>query len=235
MSWYVDFFRGDYQRVFSHDEARSAVEAAFARRVLGLGEGDRILDLCCGAGRHLRPLGAVGVDLHAPSLRGLPAARAEMRALPIRSGSLHAVVSFFSSFGYLESDAEDERVLREIRRALRPDGCLFLDLLNREHALAGFVEVVQRQEPDGTLVVERRAFDAPRGRLSVGFVLVAPDGGQREFPGHRLRLYTLTELRRMLERAGLALQAVYGGFDGTAYALDSPRMIAVATASSPSR
>jgi len=45
--------------------------------------------------------------------------------------------------------------------------------------------------------------------------------------GHSLRLYTLTELGKMLNAAGLALQGVYGGVSDEAYALDSVRMMAV--------
>jgi SAM-dependent methyltransferase len=168
----------------------------------------------------------VGVDLDRGALRGLPAACADMRQLPLRSGSFDAVVSLFSSFGYLESDEQDLRVLREVSRVLRPKGKLLLDLLNREHALSGFVESVQEVRGD-TLVVEKRAWDAMAGRLTTSFVIVPPDGPRKESVGHSLRLYTLTELRAMLDAAGLAIERVYGGVSGEAYALESVRMIAL--------
>jgi SAM-dependent methyltransferase len=226
--WYVEFFRVDYQRVYAFAPERSAREAAFARRVLGLQPGARVLDLCCGRGRHLRALEAIGVDLNLASLRGLPAACADIRALPLRSASLDAVVSLFSSFGCLETDGDDLRVLREVARVLRPGGALLVDLLNRESSLAGFVPAVQRVEEDGTLVVEQRRFDALTSRLTTSFVLVAPSGERTDSVGHSLRLYTLTELSRMLAEAGLQLERVYGGFAGEEYALESVRMIALA-------
>jgi len=226
--WYVGFFRGDYQRLYSFEPERSAREAAFARSVVAPGAGARVLDLCCGSGRHLRGLGAVGVDLDLASLRGLTAACAEMRALPFRSGAFDGVVSLFSSFGYLESDGQDLRVLREAARVLGPGGALLLDLLNRENALAGFAPSVQRVDGDGTLVVEQRRFDALSSRLSTSFVVVPPSGERSESAGHTLRLYTLTELSRMLAAAGLRLERVYGGFGGEEYALESVRMIALA-------
>ena len=150
-----------------------------------------------------------------------------MRALPFRSASFDAVVSLFSSFGYLESDEEDLRVLCEVARILKPGGRFLLDLLNREHALAGFVESVQEVREDGTLVVEKRDFELASGRLTTSFVIVSPDGTRTDSVGHSLRLYTLTELRKMLDAAGLALQRVYGGVAGGSYAIDSVRMMAV--------
>ena len=47
---------------------------------------------------------------------------------------------------------------------------------------------------------------------------------------HRIsvRLYSLTEMAKMLSRAGLAVRQVWGGFDGQEYGLDSPRMIVLA-------
>jgi SAM-dependent methyltransferase len=170
----------------------------------------------------------VGVDLNLASLRGLPAACADMRALPLRSASLDAVVSLSSSFGYLESDGDDLRVLREVARVLRPGGALLVDLLNRENALSGFVPSVQRVEEDGTLVVEQRRFDALTSRLTTSFVVVAPSGERIDSLGHSLRLYTLTELSRMLAEAGMQLEMVHGGFAGEDYALESVRLIALA-------
>ena len=61
--------------------------------------------------------------------------------------------------------------------------------------------------------------------MHVGFIVVGADGSRRESVGHTIRLYTLTEMTRLLERAGLSVSAVFGGFDGEAYAISTRRMI----------
>lgn len=71
----ADFFDDDYQRILApfHPEAEARRETAGIREILGLAQDDRILDLACGWGRHLRLLeqaghDVTGVDLSVPLL-----------------------------------------------------------------------------------------------------------------------------------------------------------------------
>ncbi len=52
--WYVDFFRSDYLEVYDRQftAERAEKEVAFAEKALQLKPGTRVLDLCCGQGRH---------------------------------------------------------------------------------------------------------------------------------------------------------------------------------------
>ncbi len=70
-TWYVDFFRDDYLNVYNHlfTAERAEKEVAFAERALELKAGARILDLCCGQGRHSvlfarRGFQVTGLDLN---------------------------------------------------------------------------------------------------------------------------------------------------------------------------
>ena len=60
--WYRSFFGQDYLDVYGHllTEESSEAEAEFVIRALGLKPGDRVLDLCCGTGRHAVPLARSG-------------------------------------------------------------------------------------------------------------------------------------------------------------------------------
>ena len=73
--WYVDFFARDYREAYDHilTSQRTDREVAFAAHALGLVPGERVLDLCCGHGRHAIPLArrglrVAGLDLNAESL-----------------------------------------------------------------------------------------------------------------------------------------------------------------------
>jgi cyclopropane fatty-acyl-phospholipid synthase-like methyltransferase len=54
--WYSGFFDDDYLRVFGPvlPEERTAAEVNGVVGQLGVAPGARLLDLCCGPGRHVR-------------------------------------------------------------------------------------------------------------------------------------------------------------------------------------
>ncbi len=85
----------------------------------------------------------------------------DMRELPWRE-EFDAVVSVFTSFGYLETDEEDEKVLVAAGRALKPGGGLVLCLHNREQTALLF-QPKHWSEHEGHLVLDESAWDARPG------------------------------------------------------------------------
>ncbi|HWO72474.1 MAG TPA: class I SAM-dependent methyltransferase, partial [Dehalococcoidia bacterium] len=233
--WYETFFGRDYLAAYGYlfSPERAEEEAAFVFDALALRAGDEVLDLCCGQGRHAVPLArrgckVTGLDLSQQYLDLLADAaakagvevetvRSDMREIPFEA-RFDAVINMFSSFGYLETEAEDARVLRAVARALKPGGRFLLDLLNREWALINYDEKDWHRDEDGTVYLEERSFDPLTSRNHVTFTAISPDGTRREMGGHHLRLYTLREVRGLLEEAGLTVQGVFGGYDGQPYA-----------------
>ena len=246
-AWYVDFFRIDYLNVYGHmfTEERAEKESTFVAGALELKPGAAVLDLCCGQGRHAvqlakRGLRVTGLDLNAECLElakqaakvgkvTIETVAADMRDIPFEN-EFDAIVNMYSSFGYLESEDEDLKVLQSAGKALKAGGRILLDMLNREWAIDNYIQNDWHTGADGTLYVERRDLDLATSRMHVHFIVVdpPPKGGRRESIGHTIRLYTLTEMIRLLERVGLRVTAVFGGFDGEAYAIGTRRMIIVA-------
>jgi len=244
-TWYVDFFRDDYLNVYNHlfTEERAEKEVAFAEQALELKAGASILDLCCGQGRHSvlfagHGFQVTGLDLNPAYLDvaqqsaraakvTLKTVAADMRQVPFRD-QFDAVVNMYTSFGYLESEAEDLKVLESAAKALRAEGRLMLDMLNREWAVANYIQNDWHLGGDGTLYVERRELALATSRMHVSFTIIEPHGGRRDSVGHHIRLYTLTETTGLLQQAGLNVTAVFGGFDGEPYAIDTRRMIVLA-------
>ena len=243
--WYESFFGQDYLDVYKYQftDARAATETRFAAQALVLRPGERVLDLCSGQGRHAVVLAAMGLDVVALDLAEaylrlaeaaakehgvtIETVHADMREIPFES-HFDAIVNMFSSFGYLESEDEDAKVLASIHRALKPGGRVLLDLLNRDWVVANYIQNDWHRDDDGTLYLEHREFDLPTSRNHVTFTAITPEGQVREIGGHHIRLYTLREVCGMLEAAGLAYDGVHGGFEGETYGIDTRRMIIIA-------
>ena len=140
--WFEEWFGEEYLQLYPHRdfaEAERAVGLILDR--VGFTAGWRVLDVACGAGRHARAFQAagahcIGLDLSAALLKvasevtTAPLVRADMRALPVRAGSMDLTVNLFTSFGYFDHDAEHALALGEMVATLRPGGWFVIDFLN---------------------------------------------------------------------------------------------------------
>ncbi len=242
--WYLSAFDDGYLERYAHRDAAEAERQIAALAGAGyLRAGERVLDLCCGAGRHLAPLLArgllpVGADLSAALLcaaaqsgAALRLCRADMRRLPFRAASFDAVLQLFTSFGYFRDDADHRLVLAEVARVARPGARYVLDLMNAERELRTLVPLSTRQRGDGAVIEEQRWFDARALRIEKRVRETLADGARRERT-ESVRVFALEEISRWLDEAGFDVTAVQGDCDGAAYdAASSPRMVLVAAAS----
>jgi ubiquinone/menaquinone biosynthesis C-methylase UbiE len=236
------FFSDFYLRAFAADERQGEAEAQAlaAARLSGCPEGGDLLDVPCGFGRHVVPLAragyrAVGVD-RSPALldeakrragheRWPKLVAADYRELPFPEESFDAALNLFSSLGYL-GDEGDTHVLGEIRRVLRPDARLVIEIMHRDRAVRGFSEQNWRLLGEGRLLLEQRTFDAASGVAQTTETLI-DTSGERESRSFSVRVYTATELLAMLDNAGFAEAKCYGDLDGGAFATDT-RLVIVA-------
>ncbi len=242
--WYCEFFDDLYLRVYQPLEAPEQVrrEVDFIISALNLPKGTKILDLCCGQGRHSLELArrgydVVGVDL-SEALLYVARKRAEQEGLKVTflhcdmreidfNGEFDAVINMFTSFGYLESEAEDEKVLEKVSMALKRGGKFLLDIINRDRLIREFQAREWHAADEGWLVLEERKFDSLSGRMETRWVCVARDGVRYERLSS-VRLYTASELRVMIERVGLEVINLFGDYDASPYSWNSHRLIVLA-------
>lgn len=202
---------------------------ALLRGVLPWEPGWRVLDVGCGAGRHARALASaggrpVGLDLSAALLRraratGLPVVRADMRALPIRDGTVDLAVNLFTSFGYFQRDEHHAAVLRGISACLAPGGWFALDFLNAERVRRTLVAEEVQHLGECQALVTRTLEDG--GRRVVKSIQVS---GGRTFT-ERVRLFSSAELEAMLAAAGLQVEFRFGDYDGSPPDPAAPRVL----------
>jgi SAM-dependent methyltransferase len=241
-AWFSEWFGAEYLELYPHrddEEAERAVELIV--RSAGLEPGSVALDLACGAGRHVERLRAdgyraFGLDLSSELLgvarreSGLAVVRGDMRELPVATGSVALVTSFFTSFGYFPEASEDERVLREVRRVLHPGGVYALDFLNAEHVR----RTLRRRdevEMGGRRVVQTRALIDGGALVEKRIEIHGPDLRAPRVFYERVRLYGAGLLCEMLVRAGIQPVQLFGDYDGNPLMPDSPRAILIGRAS----
>ena len=135
------------------------------------------------------------------------------------------VINLFTSFGFFEDERESRRVVEGIHAALAEGGRVLIDVANRDAILADFQPRMWR-EAEGGYVLSQTEFDPLRSRLQGTQVHVVAGGRVRESP-LSLRLYAVHELIALLTGAGFELEAVYGGFDQSAFVQGSPRIVVV--------
>lgn len=236
--WYREWFGETYLALYPHRDEAEAVAAVRLLREAGRPDPERpVLDLACGAGRHLRAmrregLRAVGVDLSLPLLREVrrraadaspPLVRGDMRRIPFADRAFGTVTNFFTSFGYFATVEEDRRVVAEIARVLESAGVFLLDYLNAPRVRAGLVPEDEVELSDRT-VRQRRWVE---GGAVVKRIEIETPGEEASVHHERVRLYEPDGLEELLRTAGLETLRRFGDYQGRPHAADSPRLILV--------
>jgi SAM-dependent methyltransferase len=201
-----------------YEETRRECEQIAA--LLGLERGARILDAGCGFGRTVGVFLELGFDAVGVDISPAVIAEAERRnpgptylvhdltePLPDEVERFDAIVNVYSSFGYGETVADDEAVLRTWHGALKPGGALVMELsdIERSQARLGPLGTVVDREDGG--VREHLWVDPHTHVLHVSYTL-----GDDTFDVDT-RLYEAGELVAMVEQAGFRDVRRYGGFD----------------------
>jgi SAM-dependent methyltransferase len=239
--WYQSFFGDDYSRIYLPflSAHRTEQDVINIQEILSLSPQSHILDLCCGQGRHAIPLAqagyqVTGLDLSQHLLEQaideanrqdveVTWVQSDMRAIPFEQ-TFDAVINIFTSFGYLENEEEDHRVLEQVAQSLKPSGLFLLETVYQPKVVRTFSPHSIIHYPNGLTVLEERKIDLLTSRNEVHLTLLYPDGTQGK-QYQSMRIYTLTELVHMLEASGFEVQAYYGDLDRRPLSMDSRLVI----------
>jgi SAM-dependent methyltransferase len=240
--WWQTWFGPGYLALYDAVLAeRTPVEVDQIEALMQLRPPRRILDLPCGQGRHAIELArrgyeVTGVDL-SPYMLGVARERAaavgvrvrwlagDMRdALPGETFDL--VLNLFTSLGYFDDEADDQRVVRAAASMLAPGGRFLLEVINGQRVMGNFQER-EWFTVGQTAVMERRSLDVPTRRMVVERT-VSSDNGE-ETSVHAVRLYHGPEVQTMLRAAGFGRVDLYGDWDGAPLTPESLRVLAIGT------
>ncbi|WP_241154450.1 class I SAM-dependent methyltransferase [Staphylospora marina] len=209
----------------------------FLKKVISEFDQPRIIDYCCGEGRHLIPLHEEGYDL-----TGLDVNEEYLQSIRERTGNkvnvicadarhykgnedFDLVLNMETSIVY-NTDEENFRILDSMYSCLKPGGMMVLHLANREFVVNRFQPLVWFEDGSDGLVLRLQRLNPRTGTLLIE--------EKRLRQGHvvkecrlNMRLYTLTEIIQALERTGFTVEQVHGDFKGSPYTFDSMDMVLV--------
>ncbi len=238
--WYRDAFGSDYLWLYAHrsdTEARHQVNKLL--EFVPFTTGQKILDIACGAGRHMLALAAngarvTGIDLSDILLKvarkkfaGSPY-RATLRRLDMRditySNAFDGITLWFTSLGYFPTFADDFHVMKLISRALKSRGWWMIDLPHPAYLEKNLVPLSERTVvgPHGPArIIEKRWITGRHVRKTID---VTDSAGHRCYR-ESVRLYRPEQINDLFRRAGLMVDGVLGDYDGIPLSSESPRQL----------
>lgn len=220
-------------------DASAGEQVEQIERLLGLEKGERVLDLCCGHGRHSlaladRGYAVTGVDRTA---RYIAAARREAGARNLRAefvvsdmreycqpDAYDAVLNLFGSFGYFADEADDRRVVENMYASLKPGGHLLIETAGKEILARGFPER-EWSEVDDTLLLSEKRVAGHWERMETRWIAVR--GPERIEHRVSIRCYSAVELSALLRACGFPEVRVYGALQGAPYDQRAERLVVV--------
>lgn len=208
--------------------AQTAGEVAFLTRWLPLPAYARVLDLCCGQGRHAQALAdagytVVGVDRSAEALatarrrpgRPVTYLQHDMRDLASVPGRYQAALILWQSFGYFDA-ATNAEIIRQLGQKLEAAGRLILDIYQPDFFAR--TQGTRSYTYAGQQISETKTMQGDRLEVRLEYA----SGGADVFSW---QLYAPEAIMQQAASYGLACRLICSGFDERQPAQgQSPRM-----------
>ncbi len=240
--WWNKFFVGDhahFQMALTDEGHDSDAEAGLLVRLARISPGTHVLDIPCGQGRHalrLAKAGATVTGVDSSSAMIERAARdahdqgvevswihSDMRSVAWRS-AFDCVICLGGSFGYF-GRCGDQAFLKTLHGALKPDGCLVLDVPSLEVIRARH-KPVHESVIGGLRVVQRRYLDPASGAASISVMI---DTGRGDIARtYYQQLYLVDELRTMLAASGFEVREILDASHVAEFSSNSGHLLWVA-------
>ncbi len=237
----TDFWVDLYPYMFKPETfERAGEEVRLILELIGV-DTPRVLDLCCGPGRHAVAMAQAGHEVTGVDLTPFLLERARERAAEagvdiewiqadmrefVRPGAFELCINMFTAFGYFDDKDEDLLVLENIHASLAPGGVLLMDVVGKERLARIFSPTTSEELPGESVLVQRHEIFDDWTRIRNEWILIK-DGVIKTFEFHHT-LYSGQELKERMFQAGFESVALYGDLAGDLYDTNAKRLVAVA-------
>lgn len=220
--WWRDLFDDLYLKTDGdvvENDSITAEEIDLLIATTAITANERVLDLCCGQGRHTLALAKrgftqlTGVDRsrylirvarHRADAGGFAASfkEGDARKLRVAEMSQDLVMIMGNSFGYFASEDDDLKVLKRVMKALAPGGQIYLDLTDGDWMGRHFEKRSWEWIDQNHFVCRERSLSSDRRRLISREVVVHDERGVIADQFYAERLYNREQIQALLDKAG---------------------------------
>ena len=226
---YDDYFASiNIDTPYLHKQAKK--EVGFLIEAMGMKKGDRVLDLPCGTGRHSnylakKGLNVTGVDISTACLKrarekflnkNIQFKKGNMANLSQFESKFDYALNLFSSFGYFQTDKENENVLRQMVSTVKDGGQIAVNLINRDWLLKVYCPVDWRKDGD-LFLSESRKYCSDTYYNESNLIVLNEKTGRAKRYYHRCRLYSKNEMVSLFKKVGLKKIKVHGDHLGSPF------------------
>jgi len=228
--WWRRIFNSIYLKTDADvidDQHITQMEVSLFLEILKLLPEDRLLDLCCGQGRHCLELARRGFQ----NVEGLDRSHyliqkartqakkeglsvkfreGDARKIPYPPDTFDVVMILGNSFGYFESIQDDLRVLKEVFRVLKPWGRLIIDVADGEYLKENFQPRSWEWIDKRHFVCRERCLSLDKQRLISRELLTHVEKGTVMDQFYAERLYSREDLNKLLGIAGFSNITFHG-------------------------
>ncbi|WP_163380777.1 methyltransferase domain-containing protein [Cyclobacterium sp. SYSU L10401] len=231
--WWKRIFNATYLKTDAdvvEDENITKSEIDLFHELLDIKEGNSLLDLACGQGRHLLELTNRG----SYQLFGLDRSRyltqraktiarrkgvsinfkeGDARKLPYANDSFDYVTILGNSFGYFETSEDDLKILKEVFRVLKPGGRLLMDVADGSFLRDNFTPRSWEWIDKKHFVCRERSLATDNERLISREVVTNTEKGVIVDQFYAERLYTREILADLTGKVGFKDLAFHGNLE----------------------
>jgi SAM-dependent methyltransferase len=237
--WFEEWFDSPYYDLLY--SKRNETEASFfidnLLNYISLQKNSTALDLACGKGRHSiylhqKGLNVTGLDLSKRSIDyakqfekdGLKFGIQDMR-IALEETKFDLIVNLFTSFGYFDDLNENIKVLKAVKKMLKPNGTFVFDYLNGDKLRQTIVNEETKSFPEAEFKITRKLIN--------GFVVKDIELKTNDFTRNyqeKVRLFNVIEFGSLFKFADLHIIKIAGNYQLDSYdPSTSDRIIIFAT------
>ena len=237
-NWFATWFNTPYYHLLYKDRSQSEAEHFIKHLLQQLKPSEEaiFLDVACGKGRHSNFIhqngfNIHGIDLSAESIKiasknaceSLHFQQHDMRET-YKVNHFDYVLNLFTSFGYFETDNDNQRAINSMAKNLKKGGKLIIDFMNTKKVILNLVQ-------EEIKAIENVHFNIQR-KIENGYILKDirfTDGGKKHHYQEKVQALGLSELSHYLQKAGLNIVDLWGDYKLNDFdVLHSNRLIIVA-------